>query len=241
MDRFSFLNALDIGYLAEMYDQYLQYPDSIEPSWRAFFQGFDFAQSSYGDSELVEEITGKAQPKAAEETIQQNTDKQQYNTEKSYESGGIPERFMKEFQVVQLINAYRTRGHLFTETNPVRSRRVYEPTLEIENFGLSQSDLDTEFEAGQILRLGKVSLRKIIDYLTNIYCRYIGAEYKHIQRPEMVNWIQVYLSQNENKPNFSDERKKRILGKLNEAISFESFLNTKYVGQKRFSIEGNET
>lgn len=238
MDRFSFLNALDIGYLNEMYDQYLQYPDSVEPSWRAFFQGFDFAQTSYGGTELLEETPDiNKSPKVEEK----NTETARAPRQEKYEAEGIPERFMKEFQVVQLIHAYRSRGHLFTKTNPVRERRDYKPTLDIENFGLSQSDLDTEFEAGQLLRLGKATLGRIIEYLTNIYCISIGAEYTHIQKPGMVNWIRVYLSKNENQPEFSDEQKKKILGKLNEAISFESFLNTKYVGQKRFSIEGNES
>ncbi len=228
MDRFSFLNAINTGYLAELYDQYLQFPDSVEPSWRAFFQGFDFAKTTYDG--ITEE-----EPTAAPAASSQN------RPQASIEGEGIPKRFMKEFRVVQLINAYRQRGHLFTKTNPVRARRDYTPTLAIENFDLSEADLDTEFEAGRIIRLGKVSLRKIIHHLTQIYCTTIGSEYTHIQRPEMVNWIQIYLSQNENQPNFTAAEKKQILGKLNEAISFESFLNTKYVGQKRFSIEGEES
>lgn len=223
MDKFSFLNAIDTDYLAELYDQYLQFPDSIEPSWRAFFQGFDFAKSSYNGSEDVEEIAEHTQRHIPEVT------------------DGIPERFMKEFQVVQLINAYRSRGHLFTKTNPVRERREYQPNLDIENFNLSKEDLDTEFEAGRILRLGRVSLKRIIEHLTKIFCISIGVEYMHIQNPEMVNWIQIYLGKNENQPSFSQDDKKEILGKLNEAISLESFLNTKYVGQKRFSIEGGES
>lgn len=235
MDRFSFLNAIDVGYLAELYDQYLQYPDSIEPSWRAFFQGFDFARTPYGADGFVEEGVQEVR------TIEQKTTPQPQQAA-VYDSGeGIPEKFMKEFQVVQLINAYRSRGHLFTETNPVRARRSYIPNLDIENFGLSEKDLDTKFESGGLLRLGKVTLREIIAHLDKVFRVSIGAEFMHIQRPEMVNWIQVYLSRNENQPQFTSEEKKQILGKLNEAISFESFLNTKYVGQKRFSIEGNES
>src|SRR5690625_3151348 len=134
MDKFSFLNAIDIEYLAEQYDQYLKYPDSIEPSWRAFFQGFDFAKSSYGGTELTEGLPESAKEAATE----------------AHE--GIPEQFMKEFRVVQLIHAYRSRGHLFTKTNPVRARRTYEPNLDIENFELSEKDLDIEFEAGELLR-----------------------------------------------------------------------------------------
>ncbi len=234
MDRFSFLNTIDVGYLAELYDQYLQFPDSVEPSWRAFFQGFDFAKTSYGGTEPSDDFVATPQ-NSSTESHRPTINVQPQDTD------GIPDQFMKEFQVVQLINAYRLRGHLFTKTNPVRERRHYEPNLAIQNFGLSDADLDTEFESARLLRIGKVSLRKIIDHLTKIYCTYIGAEYMHIQQPEMIKWIQIYLSQNENQPSFSVEEKKQILGKLNEAISFESFLNTKYVGQKRFSVEGNES
>lgn len=233
MDRFSFLSAVDVGYLAELYDQYLTYPDSIEPSWRAFFQGFDFAHSSYGEEGFVEEAV--LQPQAQQE-VQTVVPEGYVDT-----SQGIPEEFMKEFLVVRLIRAYQSRGHLFTKTNPVRARRDHSPTLDLRNFGLSDKDLDTKFEAGELLHLGKVSLREIIDHLSKIYCSYIGVEYMHIQDPDAVNWIRVYLSSNENQPKFSNEEKKQILGKLNEAISFEAFLNTKYVGQKRFSVEGNET
>ena len=236
MDRFSFLNAVGIGYLAELYEQYLQHPDSVEPSWRAFFQGFDFANSPYGENGIVEE-----EPVVSQKQPDEQKTSAVPATGNVPDTDGIPEKFMKEFQVVRLIYAYRSRGHLFTQTNPVRARREYTPTLDIENFGLSQEDLDTKFEAGELLRLGKVSLRKIIEFLSNIYRSTIGSEYQHIQKPEMVNWIQVNLSRNENQPHFSNDTKRRILDKLNEAISLESFLNTKYVGQKRFSLEGNET
>ncbi len=210
MDRFSFLNAAHTAYFAELYDQYLQNPDSVEPSWRAFFQGFDFGLES---SEAVSHEIG-ASPEA------------------------IPENVRKEFQVVKLIDGYRTRGHLFTKTNPVRERRKYAPTLAIENFGLSQNDFDTEFEAGSILGLGKRSLRDIVRHLEAIYCDAIGVEYMYIRNPEEREWIQNWLNKNDNHPTYTSEEKKHILGKLNEALSFESFLHSKYVGQKRFSIEG---
>ncbi|TPV35907.1 2-oxoglutarate dehydrogenase E1 component [Paucihalobacter ruber] len=213
MDRYSFLNAAHTAYFADLYEQYLQNPDSVEPSWRAFFQGFDFGSENYGlKGEIVEGVTTQ-----------------------------IPEHVQKEFQVVQLIEAYRTRGHLFTKTNPVRERRQYSPTLAIENFGLNQSDLDTVFNAGEILSIGPATLKNIIQHLEAIYCDAIGIEYMYIRQPEEVKWIQQRLNINDNHPNFSPERKKYILGKLNEAVSFENFLHTKYVGQKRFSLEGNES
>ncbi len=145
------------------------------------------------------------------------------------------EYVQKEFQVVKLIDGYRNRGHLFTKTNPVRDRRKYEPTLDLVNFGLSESDLDETFSAGEILGIGKQSLREIIRHLNSIYCDSIGVEYMYIRKPEEIQWIQNKLNVNDFQPNFSSEEKKHILKKLNEAVSFESFLHTKYLGQRRVS------
>ncbi|MEJ6663014.1 MAG: 2-oxoglutarate dehydrogenase E1 component [Flavobacteriaceae bacterium] len=209
MDRFSFLNAVHPSYIAELYDKYLQSPDHIEPSWRAFFQGFDFALE-HGSLEALG-IEGDS---------------------------GLNPQVLKEFSVIKLIDAYRSRGHLFTKTNPVRERRKYLPTLALEHFGLSAEDLNTEFEAGSILGLGKVTLGSICHHLDQIYCDAIGIEYMYIRNPEEIQWIQNWLNVNDNHPKFSPEQKKHILHKLNQAISFESFLHSKYVGQKRFSIEG---
>ena len=146
MDRFSFLNAAHTAYFAELYDQYLQYPDSVEPSWRAFFQGFDFGMQQNGVSaETMEEAPV------------------------NFQEGEIPEHVIKEFKVIRLIDGYRTRGHLFTKTNPVRERRKYRPTLDIENFGLEKSDLDTQFNAGDMLGIGPSSLKDIIAHLEKVY------------------------------------------------------------------------
>jgi len=209
MDKYSFLNAAHTGFIADLYDKYLINPDSVEPSWRSFFQGYDLANESYSI-------------------------KQEDNFE-------IPQEVKKEFLVIDLINGYRTRGHLFTKTNPVRERRQYKPTLDIENFGLTENDLDLEFSAGEILGLGKTTLSNIIDNLKRIYCDSIGVEYMYMRNPEKLKWWQNRLNQNDNHPNYDVEDKKYILTKLNQAVTFESFLQTKYVGQKRFSLEGGET
>ena len=209
MDNYSFLNAAHTAHFASLYDQYLQQPDSVEPSWRAFFQGFDFGVES--------------------------------NSSTSIDTVEVPEHLQKEFRVVKLIDGYRSRGHLFTKTNPVRDRRKYSPTLDIENFGLSESDLQIVFNAGDIMGVGPSSLETIIHHLKRIYCDSIGIEYMYIRNPEKVNWIQSRLNVNDNHPDFSDKQKKNILKKLNEAVSFENFLHTKYVGQKRFSLEGGES
>ncbi len=223
MDKYSFLNAAHTSFFAELYDKYLTNPDSVEPSWRAFFQGFDFGmESSLDELGLAEEKMGMAMLPNGKQVE-------------------MPETLQKEFQVIRLIDGYRTRGHLFTKTNPVRERRKYEPTLELANFGLSNEDLDTTFDAGKILGIGPATLKEIITHLESIYCDAIGVEYMYIRTPERIQWIQDWLNVNDNHPKFSADEKKNILRKLNEAVSFESFLHTKYVGQKRFSLEGNES
>ena len=212
MDNFSFLNAAHTAFFADLYDQYLKDPDSVEPSWRAFFQGYDFGSNKLFEGEIIEGVTSQ-----------------------------IPDHVQNEFNVINLIDGYRSRGHLFTKTNPVRDRRSYTPTLAIENFDLSNDDLDTIFNAGEILGIGPQPLQVIIQHLTEIYCDSIGVEYMYIRNPEIINWIQNKLNINNNHPKLSIDQKKQLLGKLVEAVSFESFLHTKYVGQKRFSLEGGES
>lgn len=153
----------------------------------------------------------------------------------------VPEKVNKEFKVITLINSYRTRGHLFTKTNPVRERRQYQPTLAVENFGLTQSDLETVFSAGQEIGIGPAKLKDIIAHLEETYCESVGAEYKYIRNPEVINWLQFRMEGSKNHQSFSIKEKKRILHKLNEAVAFENFLHTKFTGQKRFSLEGAES
>jgi len=213
MDKYSFLNTVHPAYIAELYDTYLQFPDKVEPSWRAFFQGFDFG---------IENGSLEALGIEKQTTV-------------------VPDSVLKEFQVIKLIDGYRTRGHLFTRTNPVRERRKYEPTLAIENFGLSENDLKTTFKAAEVLGIAESTLEVIIKHLQSIYCDSIGIEYMYIRKPEDIQWIQNRLNINDNQPNFSEAQKKHILIKLSDAVSFETFLHTKYVGQKRFSLEGGES
>lgn len=147
----------------------------------------------------------------------------------------------KEVNVLNLINAYRTRGHLFTKTNPVRERRHYQPTLDIENFGLTEEDLDSTFEAGVDIGIGPAKLRDIIAHLKETYCRSIGAEFMFIRTPERVEWLKQRMESTRNRPKFSLEEKQHILRRLSEAVVFENFLHSKYVGQKRFALSGGET
>ena len=158
-----------------------------------------------------------------------------------YSEDEIPELFQKEFKVINLIDAYRKRGHLFTKTNPVRERRKYTPTLDIKNFGLLDSDLAIVFQAGEEVGIGPAKLSDIISHLQTVYCQSVGVEFMYIRNPEEINWIKNKLHTNANTPKFQFTQKKHILHKLNQAVAFENFLHKKFVGQKRFSLEGAES
>ena len=154
--------------------------------------------------------------------------------------GAISENFQKELKVLRLIEDYRYRGHLFTRTNPVRERRKYSPTLAIENFGLEVGDLNVVFQAGAEIGLGATTLKDIIKHLEDTYCQSIGIEYAYIRVSERLKWLRKKIEL-QNRPKYTDKNKKEIFSKLNNATIFEQFLHKKYVGQKRFSLEGGES
>lgn len=214
MDKYSYLSNVDSAWLDDLHQQYQKDPASVETGWARFFEGFEFARSLEGDTYLT------AAPNAP--------------------APGGNDRFEKEFKVLDLINAYRQRGHLFTKTNPVRDRRKYSPTLDLENFNLSDADLDTVFSAGNEVGLGPSKLRDIVALLEQTYCQSIGVEFKFIRDPEKIKWMQQRMEGVRNTPSFSIDQKKDILEKLNEAVVFERFLGKKFIGAKRFSIEGAE-
>ncbi len=202
MEEFSFVGNSEIGTIEQLYQNYLEDPDSVDQSYQLFFKGFDFARKNY-DSSV---------------------------------SSGV----VKEFNVANLIHGYRQRGHLFTKTNPVRQRRQYFPTLDVETFGLEKADLETEFEAGSKLGLGKAKLKDIISHLQQTYCESIGVEYLYIRHPEVIQWLKQKMESVKNTPDFSVEKKKCIYDQLKASAGFENFIHKKFVGQKRFSIEGSE-
>ena len=148
--------------------------------------------------------------------------------------------FDEEFKVINLINGYRKRGHLFTHTNPVRTRRKYFPTLDLENYGLSEENLETQYYAGKEIGCGRAKLKDIVDYLKVTYCGHIGSEYMFIRSPEKLEWLKERIEKDKNRTRFTPQEKKRIFNHLKEAVGFEKFIHNKFVGQKRFSLEGAE-
>jgi 2-oxoglutarate dehydrogenase E1 component len=213
MNGLTYLNNGNAAYINSLYEAYKLDPESVEFGWQKFFEGFDFGT-----------ISGVPQTVSSAN----NTDT-------------YPPDFVKEVNVLNMINGYRTRGHLFAKTNPVRERRQFFPGIELETFGLSNADLDTVFKAGSEIGIGPAKLKDIRDVLEQTYCRSIGAEYKYVRNPIKIKWFEERMEKDRNTPNFSDDEKKKILNKLNAAVVFESILGTKFLGQKRFSLEGAES
>lgn len=151
-----------------------------------------------------------------------------------------PGNLTKEFKVYRLIEAYRSRGHLISVTNPIRERKNRYPHLDLEDYALTNADLEESFAIGEVVGKPNGKLKDIIAHLKSIYCGTIGAEFMHINDVEVHKWFQTKFEATAKERNFTIEKKKRILTKLNEAVAFENFLHTKYVGQKRFSLEGGE-
>ncbi len=154
----------------------------------------------------------------------------------------VPDNLSKEFQVINLINLYRSTGHLFTQTNPVRERRKYTPTLDdLYLIGLGEADMETVFQAGNQIGIGPAKLKDIIAFLKKTYCNSIGAEFRYIRNQKTLDWLQQRMESTQNTPQFTKEEKLRLLQNISKAVVFESFLHTKFVGQKRFSLEGAES
>ena len=213
MNNYSFIANAHPSYIESLYERYQQNPDLVEEDWRAFFKGFEYGQGTNGHAEGSAKLA----------------------------SSGIDS---KEFQVLAMINAYRYRGHLESTTNPIRKRRDRKALLAIEDYGLSEADLDRAFHAALECGLEKPStLREIHAHLRRVYCSHIGFEFNHVQDRDKRRWLRTRIESHhpENDYNLPLEKKRRILEKLNGAVVFEKFLHTKFVGQKRFSLEGGES
>ncbi|TDI67081.1 MAG: 2-oxoglutarate dehydrogenase E1 component [Bacteroidetes bacterium] len=167
--------------------------------------------------------------------------RKQYGENGSAISGDVAEIAYNEVKVRYLIQAYRARAHLRSNTNPVRKRLDRKAVLELENFGLREDQLDSEFDVGKALGIGRTKLREIIKALKKIYEGPVGFEFQYIREPDILKWFKTKAEKESLNFKLSLEEKKRILQKLNEAVVFENFLHTKYIGQKRFSLEGGET
>jgi 2-oxoglutarate dehydrogenase E1 component len=215
MKDFQYITNAHPSYIENLYNDFIKNPESVDGEMRKFFEGFDFAVSS---GQAVNAQAGTKVNGTAVNTVQIDS----------------------EFSVFQLIEAYRKKGHLVADTNPIRQRKDRHANLDLENFGLSDADLNTEFHAGKFLNLGKTSLKNIVSLLQKSYTHHLGVELSSLNDKTKVEWLTRAVESDFHEP-LPLGQKKRILQKLNEGVMFEKFLHTKYIGQKRFSLEGGET
>ena len=213
MSDFSHVANAHPQYIEGLYNEYLKDSNSVDPSWSLFFRGFDYADNN---------SNGNSKDNTATVAVG---------------VGSIPE---KELAVMMIIDGYRHRGHLLSTTNPIKARLDRAPHLELKDYGLTESDWTQTFIAGDTLGMKNATLRQIVDRLNGIYCGNIGYEYSHIDKHEQRLWLRQRIEKHSHTEGYglSHDKKRRILEKLNEAVGFEEFLGKKFIGKKRFSLEG---
>lgn len=215
MNNFSYISNAHPAYIESLYQDYLKDASTVDSEWRKFFEGFEFATT-------YQTTNGTASPTTSKQT-----------------PSGID--FNQEIQVIKLIYAYRYKGHLLSLTNPIRPRKDREAHLQLKDFGLTEADLEKEFAAAKVIDMPPAKLKDILAKLRKIYCGSLGVEYGYITDVDAYLWMRNRIENREQEFKLSKEEKKHILEKLNKAVFFERFLHTKFVGQKRFSLEGGES
>ncbi len=215
MKDFSYITNSHPSFIEGLYQDFVKDPGSVDPEMRKFFEGFDFAM----DSGLAASANGSG---------------------KSAASSAPASAVDQEFKVYQLIQAYRKKGHLIAKTNPIRERKDRQANLDLKYFGLGEQDMETVFAAGKFIGLGSAPLKDILAHLKKVYTGSVGLEYSALNKMDRIEWLANAIETEMQKP-LSLEQKKIILEKLNQGVMFEKFLHTKYIGQKRFSLEGGET
>jgi 2-oxoglutarate dehydrogenase E1 component len=212
MKDFSYITHSHPAFIEGLYQDFLTNPDSVDPDLKKFFEGFDFA------------VAGNY---AANQSASEGVNATSID-------------WMKEIKVYRLILGYRNKGHLIAKTNPIRTRKDRGANLDLSFFGLSDADLNTVYQAGNLIGLGATTLKNILAHLQNAYANHVGIEFKYISDQKKVDFLTTEMEQQFSKP-LPLNKKQRILEKLNQGVMFEKFLHTKYIGQKRFSLEGGET
>lgn len=216
MKDFSYITNQHPSYVENLYQEYLKNPENVDVDFKKFFEGFDFA--------IANNFVAASTPQGSN----------------SSKTASVDIDWMREIKVYRLILGYRNKGHLLAKTNPIRPRKDRGANLNLSFFGLSDADLDNTYHAGNLIGLGTTTLRNIVAKLEKVYANHVGIEFKYISNQKKIDWLTEQMEQKFDEP-LSITKKKRILEKLNQGVMFEKFLHTKYIGQKRFSLEGGET
>jgi len=222
--RTSHLSGLNAAYVEQLYEAYLDEPDSVPERWRDTFEGLlDGAHDDTRHRSIAAHFEALGRLPAQQET------------------GGAAEDF-KQAGVLRLVNAYRTRGHQRARLDPLGlSERPEVPDLDLEFHNLSKADLDTEFHTGSLAAPDHLRLSEILEICKRAYCGSVGIEYMHIHDTNQRRWLQQRLERSSGSFELPSEERKRLLEKLGAAEGLEKYLHSRYVGQKRFSLEGGES
>ena len=217
-------------FVEDLYEIYLNNPESIEPEWRIYF---DSLQNSEKSSDVAHSPIQQAYVNTS--SVSRQGSKEQVPTAETASH-------KKQTAVLQLINAHRFNGHRQSDLDPLKQyQRPDIPELDPAFHGLTEEDMDKSFNTGSLFASAEITLREIVHIIKTTYCGSIGAEYMHINETEQKRWIQKRLEEPLGTSNFNKEQRIRILDRIIGANALEEYLHTKYVGQKRFSIEGGES
>jgi 2-oxoglutarate dehydrogenase E1 component len=215
-------------FVEDQYDRWRQNPAAVDAGWRQYFDKI------YGQAL---QTSAWSQPPPA---VNGNGQHELEVAVAAAETRLLREELQE--RVAELINAYRIRGHLFANLDPLGLLQPPPPELELEHFGLTEEDLDRTFAAGDFAPgVTELTLREIIARLQRTYCRTIGVEYMHGEDPAIKRWLQERMEASGNEATLTREQKLRILARLTDAETLETFLHKKYIGKKRFSLEGGES
>ena len=241
-DRTSYLYGPNGAFLAELYDQYLADPNSVDASWAALFQDLR------GEADaILEEVDGPGWGKAKTQIIENGhggngaATNGAAATSATIDAAGVRAATLDSIRALMLIRAYRIRGHLYAKLDPLGLAPIeHHPELDYKTYGFTDDDLDREIFIDNVLGMETATLRVILDAVQATYCDKIGVEFMHIQDPAQKAWIQERIEQPRNHTDFTDRGKLAILERLTAAETFEQFLDRRFVGAKRFGLEGGE-
>ncbi|HYE32232.1 MAG TPA: 2-oxoglutarate dehydrogenase E1 component [Methylomirabilota bacterium] len=230
-------SSLNLDFVENLYSDYLKAPDSVPPDWQAYFEeisngdAHDLAEPSpkprFGPSFQAQSVFNPAAPAT-------ELDSEQLEAEKA-QASSLQDR------VDQLIRAYRIRGHMIAQIDPLGLPRATPPELDPTYHGLGPEHMDRQFSCDTIHKGGSLTLSQILEKLRNTYCRSIGVEYMHIDEVSVRRWLQERMEPSENRLAIGRKEQLRILTRLTDAVTFEEFIRKKFIGAKSFSLEGSES
>ena len=233
----SFLNSANAPYVAELYFKYTQNPKSIDESWKSFF-------SSLNEDELsiISDFGGPEWKKRGTNVIDDISFDKVVRSSSAVDFNSFKTSTLDSIRALRLIRAYRINGHLIANLDPLNlHKKNYHPELDYKSYGFSENDLDREIFIDGSLGLETATLNEIIQILNKTYASSIGVEFLHIQSVEQKQWVQERIEEVHNKTNFTTQGKKAIFQRLVESELFEQYLDKKFLGTKRYGVEGGES